>query len=489
MRVEVSPLTPEGGMWDPRKFQIEVINKFKAYSNVVLTITRQVGKTEICIVLLYHFLFFYKERLNPVGYVFMQDYQQVNVVYFRRLMAWINKIPSSLLMYKASKDNSSRGFIVLKRPWLGDSCTIYFMSHNAAKSIRGGTGDIIIFDEAAEAKKSDWFNCISPIRDDTGGKAILTSTYKGPNWYYELQKFAEKEQATGSNMWSSMVLTLDDMVGQGVRTEEWAESKAREYEAAGAYEDFLSQYQCDPYAGSAGEFPFGARLHQKNNQLIKFPDIDKEETTVFTALDIGREEHMPSWSYIYNPHSGVPCIIGFKRGHSSFENLINNINKSYSGYKRLVVFLPHDGIHTIPALGMSQVQLLRNLIRNKGLHQKMFVEVLEKPTDKKAYLKYTIHNIINWDFVDSPDVVFGRDRLRNYRFRRDPKTGVVQEYMPVKNISTHVADATCYAFHSLKHCHKYLMMPPNYFTKHLAPAPKMRYTITKRKKPNNWGGI
>ena len=481
MRVEISPHGPEGEVWKPRGFQKDVIKKFKEYSNLVLTITRQVGKTEICIVLLYHFLFFYKKRLNPVAYVFMQDYQQVNSIYFKRLMVWLEKLPPNVLTFKASKDNNSRGFIILKRPWIGDVSIIYFMSHNASKSIRGSTADLLIVDESAEAKKVDWFNCISPLRDDTGGKAILTSTYKGPNWYYELQKFAQKEEEAGHKGWASIILTLNDMVEQGVRTKDWAEAKEREYEAAGAYEDFLSQYQCDPYAGSAGEFPFGARLHKRNNQLVPFPEVIERDTVVFCALDIGREEHMPSWSFIIDQHTGVPCMIGFRRGHSSFEALIGYIMETYKNYKRSVIFLPHDGLHTIPALGFSQFQLLRNIIRNKGMHKKIFVEVLEKPKDKKAYLKYTIHNIIKWNFADTPEVVVGRDRLRNYRFKKDPKTGVVQEYMPVKNLSAHVADATCYAFHSLKHIPKYLKMAPNYLVQTLAPSAKLRYTIKKRK--------
>ena len=58
-------------------------------------------------------------------------------------------------------------------------------SSDAEDSIRGNAFHLVVIDEAARVPETTWLDVIQPTLADYGGDAILISTPKGLNWFYQ----------------------------------------------------------------------------------------------------------------------------------------------------------------------------------------------------------------------------------------------------------------------------------------------------------------
>lgn len=79
---------------------------------------------------------------------------------------------------------------------------IWAMSADDPDSLRGEGLDFVVIDEAAMIKEAAWIEAIQPALMDKKGKAILISTPKGLNFFYDLYCYGESEDPMYSE-WES----------------------------------------------------------------------------------------------------------------------------------------------------------------------------------------------------------------------------------------------------------------------------------------------
>lgn len=69
---------------------------------------------------------------------------------------------------------------------LANGSTIWAKSGDLPDNLRGEGLTYVVLDEAAMIKEEVWFNVVRPALADKKGKAILISTPKGKNWFYQM---------------------------------------------------------------------------------------------------------------------------------------------------------------------------------------------------------------------------------------------------------------------------------------------------------------
>lgn len=103
--------------------------------------------------------------------------------------------PQSMIMWrmikKIFKDKSVAKFVKSikegeKYIELTNGSTIWAKSGDLPDNLRGEGLTYVVIDEAAMVKDEVWFNVIRPALADKKGNAVLISTPKGKNWFYQM---------------------------------------------------------------------------------------------------------------------------------------------------------------------------------------------------------------------------------------------------------------------------------------------------------------
>jgi len=116
---------------------------------------------------------------------------------------------------------------------------VRFLSAERYENLRGEGVGFMVVDEAAFVSRAAWQEVLRPMLSDTMGRAILISTPKGRNWFYEMWLRGEDpEEVEYESFWFPTISSpyvADSEVEEARRTLP-ADVFAQEYEAA-----FLSQ--------------------------------------------------------------------------------------------------------------------------------------------------------------------------------------------------------------------------------------------------------
>jgi len=76
-----------------------------------------------------------------------------------------------------------------------------FVSGERPDNLRGEGLDLVVIDEAAFVDESLWTQAVRPALSDRAGRALLISTFKGENWFYDLYRFAIDQANAEWNGW------------------------------------------------------------------------------------------------------------------------------------------------------------------------------------------------------------------------------------------------------------------------------------------------
>jgi phage FluMu gp28-like protein len=93
----------------------------------------------------------------------------------------LQQLPHVLLEKSPPSDTSTE--LVLR---FRNGTNIEFYSGESPDSLAGEGVDFIVIDEAALIREHVWFQLIRPTLMDTGGKAMMISTPRGRNWFWQL---------------------------------------------------------------------------------------------------------------------------------------------------------------------------------------------------------------------------------------------------------------------------------------------------------------
>lgn len=108
-------------------------------------------------------------------------------------------------------------------------------------SLRGGTLDLAILDEAAFMPERVWTEIIRPTLAIRKGKAIFASTPRGRNWFYDLYQRGQ----SGDAEWGSLRFRSVD--SPFFSEDEWEEAKRSPV--------FAQEYNAEPGSGDDGIIP------------------------------------------------------------------------------------------------------------------------------------------------------------------------------------------------------------------------------------------
>ena len=132
---------------------------------------RRFGKTLACANEILEHALTYKKTIN---WWVAPTYQQTMIAY--RL------IENALMDTGLIVDNLKSE----KRIVLFNGSAIMFKSADNFNALRGEGVDFLVIDEASMIQREAWEQAIRPTLSDKNGKAIIVSTPKGRNWFYEL---------------------------------------------------------------------------------------------------------------------------------------------------------------------------------------------------------------------------------------------------------------------------------------------------------------
>ena len=440
MQYELSAKTEDGFDFAPREPQkkiMQAITNGAKYLHV--TMYRQSGKTTLGVQMLRDFLFFFDARQNPRAKVFMQTHENVKSVYFDRLNEYLKSLPASILTVRNS-GSSGLTTVVVKRPWIGDKVTIEFAGYGSNVSARGGTVDFIILDELAFSTADFYFKVVRPMVAKTQGIVFVTSTVNSTNHYYTMGQTWKKLMEEGNTKYYYYDVNLyqDDFYD-----DKWKAETRKEYELAGKLHEFEQEYMNNYHAGPPGEYPFIESLRMHTEYITELKVIPKD-TIINFVVDIGVYGNMATWGFIKERFNNKVTVLYYDDKFNGLDHLVDTLFNKFNNYAYINFIFPHDIGQPVYATSGSRGDMLRKHMQNKGMLKKAAIRELERPKSKEALINESVLLMKRGITFYAPETENGLDKLRNYRFKKDPKTGQILFGKFINNGCQHAADALYY---------------------------------------------
>ena len=415
-----------------------------------LCASRQSGKSEICTALLHDFLMFNDARQHVRCYVVTQTFGSSIKTYYARLLKQLEDLPEDIINFDLSK-SKERAEIILKRPWISEksTATIVFASASSeavSTRYKGETLDFLLLDEAA-LYHDVYSEVFSPMLDVYKGKAIVTSTMKGTNHFYDYGLSWMSSYIDGNKDYYALDLNCYEA---GVMTEAEISSKRDDYISRGKIHEFNQEYMNDPFASALGAQPFGELFSgdYKDHYFVDTPQHLPQRASIVFSVDIGAYGNMATFGVIKDFANGTYTFIHYEDKYNGIEDLILRLSKRYGAYKNITIVFPFDVAHPSLFKGKTQKANIDKLLEDRRLHN-IDIKVLKKVANKSAFWKETIQAMPNFRFAKLDNVLKGVELLKRFKFKTDKETGVPTLGEVVKNGSQHAADSIGYMCHSL----------------------------------------
>ncbi len=206
----------------------------------------------------------------------------------RPLWRWAENTVAPLKAAKQAEVNRSERVIQFQG---GGFLGVYSMDNE--DSIRGEAFHLAIVDEAARVSESAWTDAIMPTLADYGGRAILISTPKGKNWFWQEW---QRGQHDGVQVKSWQAPTADN---PNPRIQHAAEL-ARERVPQTTYEqEWLAKFVDDgltlfgiAHLDRAEHGAIGEQAYQEGHSYLTSVDVGRRhDATVINTFDITQEPY------------------------------------------------------------------------------------------------------------------------------------------------------------------------------------------------------
>lgn len=286
-----------------REIAEAIVNSDKMYH--IVDAGRQTGKSFLCTQLLLYFAI-----NNPKWqcmYVSM-TYSQANKLYKELL----NGIKGSGIIQTFNRVENS---IILV-----NGSEIYFKSYQNADAIRGYSNDLLIIDEAAFCDDEDFQKVFRPTLSVKGKKCILCSSPRGYNFFYDMYKMGQKENA---RLYKSYFATYQTCPFSNLDEIEDAKRSLPD-------KIFRAEY--------LGEFIDGGMSVFDNYRNCI--DINVVSGKVVAGIDVGRQNDYTVLTIM----DGRKVVYLERWRTDSWENILNNIIKAVKQYKPMATYCEINGV-------------------------------------------------------------------------------------------------------------------------------------------------
>ena len=310
----------------------------------------------------------------------------------------------------------------------------------AGTAVRGNTLHFCIADEIAFWNPTFWLKLYSPMLDDTGGKAFITSTMNGYNFYYNMIHAYRKLEQEMPNSYAELeydVHTADHY------DQKWIKVREAEYKMSGKHYLWRQEYLNDPAAASSGAAPFADVYDHK--QLVTLPELAmiNKYSYINVNIDIGAPGHMPGWAWVRD-FNGTYIMKDYFEDIPDLEGLPAYLLNRYPQHARINLYVPHDIHHTSIDLGESRWDRLIKNIRAEGAQYKIYPKDIAKPKERAVLVSRGIQ-LLRRTIFDTEKTTKGVQRLLSVRFKQETGPDKAIQYGKfVRNGSEHTADAFCY---------------------------------------------
>ena len=425
----------KGHEW--RNFQLVPLQKFSKANRFIFTMSRQHGKTHLVLDVLKDFMFRYNKHKNPCAMVVMETTAQCHDIYYTRLMEAIGELPESILFSKGSGKNNPIT-VYMKRPWFNDIVRVTFAG--AGTAVRGNTLHLFVGDELAFWEKTLWLKLYSPMLDDTGGKAFLTSTVNRYNYYHDMVIAYRELSLIHPEIYAEQEY---DVYSANYRSQAWIDAREAEYKAAGQHHIWRQEYMNDRSAAPMGVAPFSEVLNEKN--FVRLNDMSRVNflNYVNINLDLGVPGNMPGWTWAVDL-GGQVTIMEYLHDVPALDFIPAYLQEKYPEKARIHLYLPHDIHHKSVESGTSRYDRLQNAIKAAGMEYKIVLHDLSKTKAREVLVSRGVE-LATKAYFNLELTSKGIAHLRNTKMKQEGTEYKSIKYGHfVRNKSDHTADAFCY---------------------------------------------
>ena len=423
-------------------FQDEFVKKIQQAIITLVLVNRQEGKTEINCRVIKDFMFKYSKNKNPRALISMQSYNSVKRIYFDRLEGLLKEVPEEIITFKKGSEQSGSCEIHMKRPWFGDTVSIYLASSSSeavADKFRGEALDLVILDEFALYPSNVWHSVYRPMVMRTKGRAILTTTPNGPNHVLDMLELHQKYEKEGNTRYGLIHQTIHE---SKVFSRKEVEALREEYRRSDKLHIFQQEMEMDFFAALGGEYPFGSLLSKNKHTVVNMPVHEPAKHSVAVVCDIGSFGKHATFGLIKDPISGRLTAIYYEDKFSSLQDFLSKIYAKFQKYRQIFIIFPHD-MSVKPYEGSDGRVDISNEFVATNRWSNVHILVGPKPKNKRQLWQSTFLEVPSIDFATA-ECRNGYEILRKFRFSKNTKTGQLEFGKVVNNGAQHAADAYAY---------------------------------------------
>lgn len=385
----------------PKAVQRYWIEKVKRFNIIICC--RQVGKTTYFIWCFYTTLIFSRVR-NPVGFATSLTDKQVLRNIYLPLLDMLRFIPE-----KYVHGIKSELTIIIQRPWCKDYVSIYMFGCENPDSIRGGSPNALLIDEAAFIKKKTVFKSLIPLLTATKGTLFMISTLNGRGWYWCCALYWALLAKLGDKQY--MVHEVDIY-----SCKDYTDSDIQTIKQSMSKEAFALEYLNDPDGRVSGLIYNSEYDYIKNNNLGDYSL--NPSYPVFGSWDLGVGEKLIVWvgQYIAGHYVWLDVFKGAD-GEGATQMIVRLKN---SGYKFSAMLLPHDGNTLSKFSGQTHAELIKSQF--PGIQ----IKTAPKPATKSTRIEASRPFLYRMKF-DKSKCGYSLRFMSRYFWKLDTKTG---SYLP-----------------------------------------------------------
>lgn len=203
----------------------------------------------------------------------------------RGYRAVINKVPRLLLTREPPSDRANDRVLEFK-----NGSRIEFYTAGSPEALVGEGVDFLVVDEAALIEKSVWSQRLRPTLSDTKGRALIISTPRGRNWFWELWQQGQDPAKPLYESWHHV--STDSPYIDEVEVED-ARDNLPDME-------FQQEYLAEFVANAASMFIL--------SEGTVLPHLEAPEGWVTIGLDLAKKEDFTVISGC-NTETRKPCIL------------------------------------------------------------------------------------------------------------------------------------------------------------------------------------
>lgn len=238
--------------------------------------------------------------------------------------------------------------------------TIEFKGSDVDKMV-GSNIKGAIFSEFAISNPRVW-HYMSPSIRNNNGWAIMISTPRGYNHFYDLQQNALREMKTENALAFTQTLTIDDTTrhdGSPLFTKQDIEDLIERGECE-SWEQAMQEYYCSKDVANAGAwYKEQLRILQERGGFGNYPYI--EGAPIYVSFDLGMKDTEVLW-FFQHINGRFRHLLHYANNYqdpSHYDGMIRTIMKqhfSQSGELPSRIFLPHDAKKTEAISNSSQLE-------------------------------------------------------------------------------------------------------------------------------------